>query len=531
MQHRHAVLEQQGTQLQQNAKRLQVRPRVVRLARVDRLNVLAATSGTAGPATLRGDAIMPEVTLNEIPRKLRELVDKASAAMERGNTDYAVEMLLNVLDTEPRLLEARKLLRNAQIARFVAGGGGAARHVIASLTGLGGMISASALVKTKPLKALQIAERLMNKDPLNRPFIKLLASAALAADLPQTAIHALEVAREAYPNDVELLFQLGTLYKDNGITDKARECFEVLYRLRPNDPKILKALKDAQAMDSMQKGRWVEVGEKGDYRKVLRDREEALRLEQAAKAVKTASDIESLIADHLQKIEREPNNVNYRRALADLYARAERYDEALAALQEADRLSGGGDPQIDRAISQIHVRKFDAAIQQARNAGDEARATQLEAEKKEFLFNDAQERVRRYPNDLQFKYELGVLLFERGMFNEAIQQFQQSQRNPQRRTRSLYYLARCFEQKGQLDIAAEQLEKAASELTVLDNTKKDILYELGIVYERMGRGDKAVELFKEIYAVDIAYRDVADRIERYYKSQSSPQAGGASGPA
>lgn len=473
---------------------------------------------------------MPEVTLNEVPRKLRELVDKASAAMERGNTDYAVEMLLNVLDTEPRLFEARKLLRTAQVARFVAGGGGAARHLIATLTGLGRMISASALLKAKPLKALQIAERLMNKDPLNRPFVKLVAQAAIAAELPQTAMHALEIAREAYPNDVELLFQLGTLYKDNGITDKARETFEALYRLRPNDPRIIKALKDAQAMDSMHRGRWVEVGAKGDYRKVLRDQEEALRLEQAAKAVKTTSDIENLIADQLQKIEREPANVNYRRALADLYARAERYDEALKALEEADRISGGGDPQIDRAISQIRVHQYDAAIQQAHAAGDQARAAALESEKKEYIFTNAQERVKRYPNDLQFKYDLGVLLFERGMFTEAIQQFQQSQRNPQRRIRSLYYLARCFEEKGQLDIAAEQLEKAASELSVLDNTKKDILYELGIVYERMGRADKAVELFKEIYAVDIAYRDVAQLIERDYKAQSSSP-GGATGPA
>lgn len=469
---------------------------------------------------------MPEVTLNEAPRKLREIVDKASAALERGNTDYAIEMLLNTLDTEPRLLEARKLLRNAQVARFVAAGGGPSRHFLATLTGLGGLISASAMVKAKPLKALQRAERLMNRDPLNRPFIMLVARAALAAELPQTAIHALEVAREAYPNDVDLLYQLGTLYKENGITDKARECFETLYRLRPNDPKILKGLKDAQAMDSMQQGRWVEVGEKGDYRKVLRDQEEAMRLEQAAKAVKTASDLDSLITDHLQKIQREPTNVNYRRALADLYARAERYDEALATLEDADRISGGGDPQIDRTISQIRVRKFDAAIQQARAAGDDARATTLEAEKKEYLFTSTQERVRRYPNDLQFKYDLGLLLFERGMYTEAIQQFQQSQRNPQRRIRSLYYLARCFEEKGQLDIAAEQLEKASSELTVLDNTKKDILYELGVVYERMGRAEKAVELFKEIYAVDIAFRDVAERIERYYRSQSElPQEG------
>lgn len=468
---------------------------------------------------------MPEVSIQEAPRKIREMVDKAAAALERDNIDYAIEMLMTVLDTEPRLLDARKLLRTAQVKKFLDGGGGPARHVMATIGALGGMMAASAMLKSRPLKALQTAEKLMSRDPLNRPFFTLLARAAVAADLPQTAIHTLEVAREAYPSDAQLLFWLGTLYKDNHITDKARECFERLYAIRPNDPKVLKALKDAQAMDTMKTGRWTEAaGEVGGYRKVMKDAEEAQRLEQAAKAVKSSSDLGDLIAEHLQKIEREPNNINYRRALADLYAKAERYDEALAALQEADRISGGGDPQIDRAISQLRVCQFDQAIAQKRRAGDEAGAQTLEAEKREFLLSDAEDRVRRYPNDLQFKYELGVLLFERGRFVEAIQQFQQSQRNPQRRIRSLYYLARSFEEKGQLDIAAEQLEKAASELSVLDNTKKDILYELGVVYERMGHAQKAIDLFKEIYAVDISYRDVAQRIDRFYTSQPQPPA-------
>ncbi len=467
---------------------------------------------------------MPEVTLEEVPRKIRELVNKATAALERGNTDYAIDMLMTVLDTEPRLLEARKLLRTAQVRRFAAAGGGQVRHTMATLAGLGGMAAASAMVKSKPLKALQSAERLLVKDPLNKPFVDLFVKAAVAADLVATALHTLEVAREAHPNNVDLLLQLGELYKQAGITDKARECFERLHALRPNDPKVLKGLKDAQAMDTMQKGRWTEAK---SYRDALKSQEEAQRLEQEARVVKTASDLETLIADHRRKIAAEPANINYRRGLADLLGRAERYDEAIAVLREADQISGGGDPQIDRAISNFRARQYDAAIAQKRAAGDEAGAATLEEEKRQFLLADAEERVRRYPNDLQFKYDLGVLLFERGRFVDAIQQFQQAQRNPQRRIRSLYYLARCFEDKGQFDIAAEQLEKAASELSVLDNTKKDILYELGVVYEKMGRHERAVELFKEIYAVDISYRDVAERIDRYYKSQqSSPPSAG-----
>ena len=125
--------------------------------------------------------------------------------------------------------------------------------------------------------------------------------------------------------------------------------------------------------------------------------------------------------------------------------------------------------------------------------------------------------VKRYPNDLQFRYELGYQYYLRQQYNEAIEEFQLAQRNPQRRTRALYYLALCFREKGQPDIAFEQLQKAASELTLMDETKKDVVYQMGVLAEQMGNKDQAVAFFKEIYAVDIKYRDISKRIEAAYK--------------
>jgi tetratricopeptide (TPR) repeat protein len=464
----------------------------------------------------RGET-MPEVSLTEVPRKTREIVEKATMAVERGNTDYAIEILLSVLDAEPRLLEARRILRKAQIQKFLNSGRGASYHAIATMTSLGSLLMASLQLRSKPLKALQVGERLMCRDPFNPPFFNLVARAAVAADLLMTAIETLEAVREARPNDVGLLMTLADLYSRADITDKARECYDRLAALRPNDPKVIKGLRDAQARDTMRRGRWESAQ---SYRDLIKDEKEAQRLEQLAKAAKTEKDVQDLIEDHLEKIRREPNNINYRRALADLYVRVEQFDKALETLQEADRISGGGDPQLARALTQVRIRQYDAEIARRRAAGDETGAQAVEKEKAEFVFNDAEDRVRRYPNDLQFRYEYGVLLFERGRYLEAIEQFQQSQRNPQRRTRSLYYLARCFEAKGQYDLAAEQLEKAAAEIAVMDETKKDILYELSLVYEKLGQPEKAVELLKEIYAADVRYKDVAERIDRYYKSSA-----------
>ncbi len=457
---------------------------------------------------------MAEVRLEDAPRKAREYYEKGFAAMERGNLDYAMDMFTSALDLEPRLLHVRKYLRGAALKKAKEKNPNALTHMISSLAGIGTYMSASGAIRKKPLEALKSAEKLMRADPLNISFINLLGKAALSAGMPEVAIQTLEIAKDHYPKNVDLLKWLGKLYMELNQTHEGRLCYEAIYALRPNDPQALKALKDAAALDTMKKGGWNDAG---SFRDVMKDTKESGLLEQAAKAVKTNDDLEALIREMKGKLQREPDNINYRRALADYLTRAERFDEALSSLEEVQQTTGRADPQLDRSISTIRIRRFDHEIEQLQAAGDSAGAAAKKKEKDDFLLDDAADRVKRYPNDLQFRYELGVLLYERGNLNEAIQEFQQSQRNPQRRIRSLYFMAMCFKQKKQYDIAMEQLQKAASELLVMDETKKDICYEMAQISELMGQPEKAIGYYKEIYSVDISYKDVSDKIEKAYK--------------
>jgi tetratricopeptide (TPR) repeat protein len=457
---------------------------------------------------------MGEMTLEEAPRKAREHFEKGVAALERGNFDYAMDMFDMALDLAPRLLKARKYLRAAAVRKHKEGKSGAFSRVMGTVSGSLAIMQAQGQLKKKPEQALKTSEQLLRKDPLNMTFIKLNADAAMAAGMPEAAVLTLEVAKEHYPTDAELLERLARLYQDVDRMHDARLLYEDLARLKPGDQKVIKALKDATALDTMQRGGWNEAT---SYRDMIKDSKEATLLEQQNKAVKSDRDVDALIAETLAKIQREPQNINYRRALAELYGRDGQFDAAISVLREAQAASGGGDPQIDRQLSTVQVKKFDQRIAAIEAAGDQAGLAALQQEKAQFLLSDAEERVRRYPNDLQFKYEYGVLLYEHGRFNEAIQLFQQAFRNPQRRIRSMYYMALCFKAKQQFDLAADQLAKAAAELQIMDETKKDILYELGTVCEATGQVDRAVEHFKEIYSVDIGYRDVSQKIEKYYK--------------
>ena len=65
-------------------------------------------------------------------------------------------------------------------------------------------------------------------------------------------------------------------------------------------------------------------------------------------------------------------------------------------------------------------------------------------------------------------------------------------------------------------MAIKQLTDANSELTVMDKTKKEVLYELGLIHDKVSSKDDALNCFKQIYEVDYGYRDVAHRVESSY---------------
>ncbi len=154
------------------------------------------------------------------------------------------------------------------------------------------------------------------------------------------------------------------------------------------------------------------------------------------------------------------------------------------------------------------------------NAPDHAETSaKLKAEKLEFQIAETQKRVEKFPTDLAIRYEMGVLYFEAGKISEAIQEFQKSQSNANKRIASLNYLAQCFAKRKMFDLAARNLQNAIKEKVGFDEEKKDLIYNLGSVYESMGKKEEAIDQFKQIYEVDIGYRDVAAKVDAFYSQQ------------
>jgi tetratricopeptide (TPR) repeat protein len=157
---------------------------------------------------------------------------------------------------------------------------------------------------------------------------------------------------------------------------------------------------------------------------------------------------------------------------------------------------------------------------QKKDALHTKKTEELQAAKKkraEMEVDEAKTRVERNPTDLQLRFELGEHLLNAQRFRDAVPELQRARQNPNARLKAMNLLGVCYRELGMLDLAMKQFEDAAKEIVTMDAMKKDIVYNLGIVYGKMGEREKSLSCMKQIYEADYGYKDVAERVESSYQ--------------
>jgi tetratricopeptide (TPR) repeat protein len=114
--------------------------------------------------------------------------------------------------------------------------------------------------------------------------------------------------------------------------------------------------------------------------------------------------------------------------------------------------------------------------------------------------------------DYQSHYDLGVAYKEMGLVDEAIAEFQKALRAPAGRMRTYEAIGQCFLEKGQPQMAVTILGRALNEKGVDDEQLVSVLYLMGRANEELGRRDDARQYYQRVVVVDIAFRDVTDRL-------------------
>ena len=446
----------------------------------------------------------------DLAQKAQNFTNRGRQALESGRYELAMDMLMEAVAAAPDVLETRKLLRAAQIANFRRNGKvgfGAKLGYMMDRQKIMGLVK-----KGEGAQAMAEAEKLLCKNPLDADNIEAAVKAAEAAGKTDHAAITIEAAYECSNKDPALLERVATYYQMAKNWAKARDAYRKLAEIKPGDQRIAQLLKNTEAQATMNAGWEQTAGKKGGFQNLIANKEQAKKLDQANKAVISGDDAEALIQEKLAQIEKEPKNMNARRALARIYIQNKRYEEAIQCLQAAIEAAGSMDPELDRMLSQTQVMYYDQLIEQYREAGDEENAAALEAEKNQFVFDDLAARVERYPNDLHLRYELGLQYYTYEYYDEALEHLQLAQRSPKDRLWALYYLAMCFLRKGQTDMAVMQLETARDAIPTMDDLKKKVVYQLGLCAEQAGDLEKAYQYYKDVYSTDVGFEDLSERM-------------------
>jgi tetratricopeptide (TPR) repeat protein len=121
--------------------------------------------------------------------------------------------------------------------------------------------------------------------------------------------------------------------------------------------------------------------------------------------------------------------------------------------------------------------------------------------------------------DFQSHYDLGVAFKEMGLLDEAIAEFQKALRAPEGKLRTSEALGVCFHDKGAFGVAESILRRALDLPSSGDQERLGILYWLGRSLEEQGKSTEARDLYGRVFAVDIRFIDVGERVKALAKAR------------
>jgi len=464
---------------------------------------------------------MAEITEKELPANIKPLWLKALSAVQMNNLDYAVSLLQAVLKDAPGFLEGRTILRKCEI-QLTGGASGKKKGLFGMSSGGMGVMKLASQAKKDPAGTLPLIEKELEKDPLNEQANDLLFETALKLELVGTAAFALETIRKHNPENVKLLHKLAEHYLSRELPTQAYEVYNDIIKQAPLDSAAIKGSKDSSARASMQKNRW---DENTSMKDLMRDAEANEELEKAARTGLTRDQLEARRDKAIAKYNEDPNSLGNSKELAGIYEQLEDWANAHTFFDWAHSLSNG-DVALATQSSLMHDRALEAELTTleaalAEDPDNEELRAQLAQNRRIRLMEqveEAKKRVDQNPTDPQLRFELGNALYKSGDHTAAIPHLQQATRNPHIRTKVLLLLGRTFRAKGMFDIAIKQLSDALADLHGMDGTKKEVLYEKGLIHNDMGDMEAALDSFKQIYEVDYGYRDVAERVESSYST-------------
>jgi tetratricopeptide (TPR) repeat protein len=450
----------------------------------------------------------------ELDPRYQALWKKVLISAERKNWEYVIDQLMPIVTANVGFIDGRKLLRSAESE--ASGGSGGKKFSF----GLGGFKPSS---KKEPAEQIaDMEENVFRKDPFNLNANEQLYEIAMKMHFPELAAFALETIRAGHPENTKHMHKLAQHYMAHEQPELASEVYRLIVKVNPRDMEAMKGEKDSAARTSILRQGWGS----DNFRNAMKDGGEAAKLEMLSRQGMTQEQMEQFLAETIEQYNADQTNIMIVKRMSDLYEKLGQIENALMFYDYALTLNPG-DVALQRKVEIIRdkvqdqqIEDFERDIESNPDAPDieekRAQVAEIRRQRSSVVINEAKGRVDRNPTDKTLRYELGQAYFNAGMFTEAIPELQQAKSNPNMRIKAILLLGRCFERKNMNDLAKTSLLEASKELLIMDAIKKEVLYELANVLEKMGDKPGSLDALKEIYNADYGYKDVAKRVESSY---------------
>ena len=457
------------------------------------------------------------------PKKAKTFFDRAVTVHQSGSYEYAMQMWLNGLRWDPNSLEGLNgYLKSSEVFSVENPKKGVSKETKSAVSTKGDV--------GKFINAL-LDFGLKRMDTGNA--IKVTVAVAklnLTEATTKLGEHALKLALNDPKPKKDMFVKLLDAFESVKAFKLAAVAGENACRVDPADADLQHRVRNMLAQSTMTSGGY-DSDEKGGFRKNIRDADKQLKLEQEDSVAKTESTKDAIVERTKQEFEERPDDLpSLEKYAKALISRGKGPDElkAMTLLNQAFKSTGSfryrkqaGDIQLLRAR-----RALDKIESAAKKSPDDAEAQEkLQKATQQYQklhIDELKLQVENYPTDLSLKYQLGVNLYERGEYNDAIEQFQLAQGDPKIRRHVLNLMGKSFRALGGWEDAAITTYEQALDGMTDENSELglDIRYGLMDALAAKAKKDndpeaaeKADKIAAGIAIQQFNYRDVRDRRE------------------
>jgi tetratricopeptide (TPR) repeat protein len=459
-----------------------------------------------------GDKAQALLPISPAKRKrLQQAFEAANTQMRQENYDYATHLFLQcVLGDPANPVYVQSLLGNLK-QKYNNNKKGS------KLAFLRGAKSRSLVKKTQMQKnwlgVIKNGWDALELNPWDSWTLKAMGNAYHELDCGESQLHVLRMALERDPTDVDTNRVCARALKERKMYDQAIACWHRVEKARPGDEEAQRAIASLAVEKTLSDGQYGGDAAKARMMRGSGDDGADLPPEQRLERL----------------IRRNPKDIQKYVELAELYTRQEQYVKAAEVYKRAIQVDKSNVDLINRLedVQMLEARKHMLeAEKQYRESGREQDRERYETMKRQAFEKEleaAKNRVERYPNNLQYRYQLADRLRLLGKYSEAISEYQVARNDPKYRGMCVLALGQCFTKIKKYRLAMRHYEEAIEEIPDRDaDNKKKALYLAGKLAVAMHDVDTGERHLSTLAGLDFGYKDVAALLDKIAEIRKNP---------